>query len=190
MSVSNNALTTLEAVKEWASISGSKQEDDDLMESLIDSFTTIFENYCGVDSFKQASYTEYYDGSGGIYLFVKNVPLNSITNIWSDRDWAWETGDLVDSADYRIVEDRYVASVVGWGCGIQNIKITYNAGYATVPFDLQQICNEEVYRRYKKRREIDVMIKTLENGSLHFPPSNLLISTIQVLSKYKRLRAL
>lgn len=191
MSVSNSALTTLDSVKEWSEMTGSKQSADDLIETLIDNITVEFENYCGVDSFKQADYTEYYDGSEGIYIFVKNVPINSVAGIWIDQDWSWEATDLVDSDDYRINQDnRFISSLNGWTSGVQNIKVTYNAGYSTIPGDLGQVCNEEVYRRYKKNKEIDVMIKTLEDGSLHYPSPRLLDSTVMILSKYKRMRAL
>jgi len=189
MSVVDDALTSLDNVKEWANITGTKSPDEGLLENLINHFTKAFEMYCGVDSFKAATYTEYIDGNGSQYLFVKNYPLNSITGIWDDVDWAWATDTEVDSDDYRIVEGRYIAHKTYWYKGVQNIKITYSGGYATIPVDLTQVCNEEVYRRYKRRREIEVQIKTLEDGSLHFPSPKFLDSTIQILSKYKRLRA-
>jgi hypothetical protein len=189
MTVVNDALTSLDSIKEWAGITGTKSPDEQLLEHLINHFTKMFCNYCEVTSFKAANYTEYSDGNGTPYLFVKNIPLNSITNIWDDADWNWTSSDLIDSDDYRIADSRIVVHKSYWERGLQNIKITYNGGYSTIPVDITQACNEEVYRRYKRRREMDVLIKTLEDGSLHFPPTTLLASTKQVLSKYMRLRA-
>jgi hypothetical protein len=189
MSVASYALSDLDSIKEWAGITASKQTDDDLLESLINNVSGAFIRYCKIDSFKAANYTEYIDGNGSRFLFVKNVPLNSITNIWISDDWDWDNVDPEDSTEYRIVEKQYIASLNEWSIGIQNIKITYNAGFSSVPAELTQACNEEAYRKYSKRREIDVQIKTLEDGSLHFPSTRFLDSTVQVLSKYKRIRS-
>lgn len=181
------AIVTLQQVYDFVSVTGS--DDDSLIQDLIDRKTAMFENYCEVDSFYIADYVEYQNGAGVRHIFVKNVPLNSITEIADDYDWVWASGDVIDSDDYRIVDDRYVTYKSLFTPGIQNIKISYNAGYSIIPLDLVQVMIEEVWRNYKRRKEQDVVIKTLKDGSAHFTPSGLMPSTKQVLVKYKRLRA-
>ncbi len=77
MSVAANALATLDEVKEFYDMTGSKQADDDLIEDLIDRMTVTFQTYCGVVSFKAADYTEYIDGESTKYIFPKNTPIIS-----------------------------------------------------------------------------------------------------------------
>jgi len=186
MSVSTNALTTLDAVKEYYGMTGSKQSDDDLIENLIDRVTELFQSYCNVNAFKAKNYTEYLDGMGSKYLFVNNVPINSITSIHDDDEWDFTTDDLVDSSSYRIVDKKYIVNKdYLFSLGDQNIKIVYNAGYSAIPYDLENACIEEVVRRYRHRRDVDVRSKTLDDGTVQYESKNLLHSTRIVLSKYR-----
>jgi len=181
------AIATVSDIYEFVSVSDSG--DDNLIQDLIDRKTVMFSNYCEIDSFFIADYIEYYNGRGSEYLFVKNNPINSITNIADDTDWLWGADSTISSNDYRIVENRYVVYKYTFADGKQNVRISYNAGYSVIPLDLKQILIEEVWRNYKRRKEQDVLIKTLQDGSTHFVPSGLMPSTKQVLDKYKRMRS-
>ena len=181
------AITTVEEIYEFVSVTGS--DDDTLIGNLIDRKTEMFERYCGVSSFLVADYTEYHDGQGSPYLFVKNIPINSIDSIYSDADWEWAADTLITATDYRISDLNVIVYKNYFNVGLQNIKITYNAGYSVVPLDLKEALIEEVWRTYSRRKEIDVFIKTLQDGSQHRSPSGLMPATKQVLSKYMRLRA-
>ncbi len=67
----------------------------------------------------------------------------------------------------------------------QNIKIVFNAGYVTIPGDLKQACIEEAGRRYKHRRDFDVITKTMDDGTIQYTQRGLLPSTTDILNKYK-----
>jgi len=181
------ALITIADVYEFLSVSGS--DDDVLMQNLIDRKTEQFEQYCQLDSFYVADYTEYYDGDYSSYLFVKNFPINSITEIAVDADWVWGSDSTVTATDYRIVEKNHIANKSYFSEGLQNIKVQYNAGYSVIPADIQEAMIEEVSRTYHRRKEIDVFIKTIQDGSQHRIPSGLMPGTKAILAKYKRLRA-
>ncbi len=181
------AIITLADVYEFLSVSGSS--DDTLIQNLIDRKTAQFESYCGLDSFYVDDYVEEYDGEGTPYLFVKNFPINSITEIASDSDWTWGTDTVIDSSDYRIVQMNYIVYNSYFNDGLQNIKVSYNAGYSVIPLDIKEALVEEVTRIYNTRKEVDVIIKTLADGSQHRIPSGLMPNTKSILNKYKRLRA-
>lgn len=173
----------------YSMLSVSDSADESLIQNLIDRKTEHFERYCGLDSFYVADYVEYYDGQGSNLVFVKNIPINSVTEIAVDADWSWGTDTVVDSDDYRVVEDRYIIYQSYFDIGIQNIKVSYNAGYSTIPLDLKQVLIDEVVRTYNRRKEQDVLIKTLQDGSTHYVPSGLMPSTRHVLSRYKTMRS-
>ena len=190
MSLSDDALVSLAEVKRFYfhDMEKSKSQDDDLFEELIDRITDQFELYCGVDSFHDNDYTEYIDGNGSEYVFVKNNPLNSIASIYDDVDWTWAAGSIVSSSDYRIADSRYIVLKYSLYNGTQNIKLTYNAGYTTIPGDLKQACIKEVVRGFKHRQDFDILSRSLDDGSVNYAPEGLLVSTKQIIDKYKRVK--
>ena len=110
----------------------------------------------------------------------------SITSINDDYDWTWASDTLLDSGDYRIVDQRYIVSKdFSFSRGDQNLKLIYRAGYETIPDDLKQSCIEEVSRKYKHRRDIDIETKSLEDGDATYSTSSFLPTTMEVLHKYK-----
>lgn len=190
MALSDDALVSLEEVKQFyfPDMEKSKGQDDDLFEELINRITDQFQMYCGRTSFHDNDYTEFYD-SAGAYLFVNHTPINSITNIWDDSDWLWGADSTATSTDYRIVNDRYVTFKYEFQEGNQNLRITYNGGYTTIPGDLKFACIREVVRAFKHRQDFDVISESLDNGSNTLVDPGLMLSTTQILDKYKNMRA-
>jgi len=190
MALSDNALVSLDDVKRYyfPDMDKSKSQDDDNIEALIDNITDQFETYCGVDSFHDNDYTEYIDSKNSQYLFVTNTPLNSVASIYDDSDWTWGENTLIDSDDYRIKNGRYLTFKFGFYEGNENIKITYNGGFATIPGDLKLACIKEVSRAFKNRYDFDLISKSLEDGSINRVDDGLMPSTKQILTKYKNIR--
>lgn len=189
MAINEYSLITLDEVKNFIGMTGSTTETDNLLEDLINRTSILFESYIN-EKILSRVYTEYFDGKGAMVLFPKHSPITVITSIYDDYDWDWETDDLIDADDYRIVDDRYItlkSSVSVLGDYKQNIKITYTAGYSTVPDDLKQACITEVSRMYKNRNQVDVTSKTLSDGSVSFFDKDFLPLTITTLNKYKKI---
>jgi hypothetical protein len=178
-------LCTLDQVKDYMSLSSSKAIDDDLIEDLITRITTQFHNYVGYQ-IKSTDYTEYHDGDGEPLVFPNVIPINSVTLLADDVDWEWGSDTQFSSDDYRIVDNRYVALKSSYfTSSTQNIKITYNAGYSTVPTDIVQACIEEAGRKYKHRKDFDSTSKSLDDGSTQYVEKGLMTSTKEVLNKYR-----
>ena len=103
--------------------------------------------------------TEVYDGRGATVLFARNYPINAITTIHQDEDRAFPVGTLVPAADYvfSTTGPRTITAVndVVWELGIQTIQVIYNAGYATIPDDLENailILVDYWYKSYDAHR--------------------------------------
>lgn len=190
MALSDNALISLEDIKEYyfSEDDINKSQDDNLLEQLINSYTMLFENFCGVDSFHTTTYTEYIDGKKSYYLYVRNAPINSITTLYDDLDWEWLDSDLIDSDDYRISGDkRYLICKYNFTEGDQNIKITYSGGYDTIPDDLKMTCLMEVSRAFEHRHNVDVISEALDaGGSKTVIQLPLMPLTKKILFYYKR----
>jgi len=166
MALVSDALCTIDDVKEYyyQTDSGDMPSSgalDDLIESFINQITELFESFCAVDSFKAADYTEYVDGNDTQYIFVKNKPVNSITSINVDADWAFGSDTELDSDTYRIADSRYIVRKdYVFSEGTQNVEIKYNAGYSIIPLDLKMVAVEEVVRRLKYRKSLEVASKS------------------------------
>ena len=189
MAVNSYALTTLNDIKKFMGMTGSTSDGDDLIEDLINRVSTLFESYMD-ENILSRSYTEYHDGKGVYVLFPKHSPITAITSIHDDYDWDYLDADLIDSDDYTIVNENYIAlknGVSSFANYTQNIKIIYTAGYSTVPDDLIQACITEVSRAYSNRLEVDVTSQSLTDGSVAYFTKTLLPITKLTLDKYKRI---
>lgn len=188
MALLDNAIVTLDEVKNFYFTTKSKvnDADNDLLEELINSVTSQFQNYCQVDSFVATDYTEVCSSIGCNAIFVKNIPINTITSVYIDGSWEFTDDTLMDSTSYRISNGKFILLQNYLLPGDDNIKVIYNAGYEVVPGDLKLACIKEVVKNYKHRLDFDVVSKSLENGSETYESGGLLRSTKQVINKYKR----
>jgi len=184
------AICTLNNVKDRLGITGTKEEVDSVLESLIDEVSKLFETYCD-RIFDSAEYTEYYNGEGRSWLYPKHYPITSVSGIWDDSDWDWETTDLIDSTYYRIDNDSRAVVLRDYTlCDFtQNIKIIYTAGYSTIPLDLRLACVVETCRLYNRRMKGHVSDETLPDGqNLTYDLALFTPAVAEILNKYKNKR--
>ena len=74
--------------------------------------------------------------------------------------------------------------------GVNNIKVVYNAGYATIPYDLEQAVLELVAQKY---HAADKMKQNIESMSAHgetvkYFMGVMLPETKAVLDRYRKIR--
>lgn len=185
MTTLTNSLCSLDDVKNYLNIKGSDSVMDNLLEGLIVRVTESFEKYCGIKQFKSQTYTEYYDGNGERELFVNNVPLTSISEINEDTDWVFGSDTTIGSDEYAIMDEcRITMKSEYFTQGIRNFKITYTAGYSTIPNDLKQAAIMEVVRIYKLKDNIDVSQKAGPDGSVTKLQQGFLPDTVNILKRY------
>lgn len=150
MAVDSNAWTSLANVKEHLQIASTDTSKDAFLENLINRSYKVLEKYIG-RQIKSRSYTEHYDGDGTDTLLVEQWPIISVTSLHDDIDRKFESDSLIAAADYVIYGDNlgdYKIRLLGQGSfrfgygpvftdAVQNIKIVYTAGYATIPADIE-----------------------------------------------------
>lgn len=136
------ALTTLEDVKELLGIESSDTSWDNLIRRKINQATLMIERYTG-RHFALTTYTdEEYNATGTDQLALKQRPIVTLTSISSrdtslnEADWdAFDTDLYFSDANSGIV--RLLSSTAGrWN----RYKVTYSAGYATIPEDIAEAC--------------------------------------------------
>jgi len=138
------ALTSEADVKESLGITGTSQ--DNLIRRKINQATDMIEAFCGKNNgqhFASTTYTnEEYDGTGTNQLILRNAPVISLSNFSerntteNDNDWT-----TIESRDYFV---DLTAGVIDCRFGIlpywNLYKVTYVAGFATIPSDLAEAC--------------------------------------------------
>lgn len=159
MPISLNALTTVDAVKEYLKIDSTVTVDDLRIEGLINACSTAIENYCR-RTFALTTYTdEEYDGTNSRYLTLLNYPVESVTNVNlngqdlgpSEYTVRKRTGVLVRVAPYPntftgLSISRFNAM---WSRGDLNVLVTYTAGLDTIPDDVELACKMYVSSIFK-----------------------------------------
>jgi hypothetical protein len=153
------ALTNLSKVKGFLDIDDT--DNDDLFNDLINSISDFIENYCGrrflstVYAVTPADTAEYFDGDDieeDIYL--KNFPITALSKVeynngsFSAPDWKEYDAD-------RYSYDKN-SGIINFPCGVingkQNIRVSYTAGYATIPHDLELAANKLIAKSFNKRK--------------------------------------
>jgi hypothetical protein len=180
------ALTTKERVK--ARIDITVAGLDTVIETFIASATGYIELLCGGRRFKETTYTnEVYDGSllgtnspALPYLILKNAPVSALSSFQyrngtrTNPVWTDFQADNYEPLNARGIIRADLPS------GLQNIRVTYTAGYKidfsdddniavhTLPFELSDLCERMVIKRIKKRESEGKSQETLRDSTINW----------------------
>ena len=167
-------LITLQQYKTAEGITQPK--DDARLNVLIPSISALVKSYCGnsfVDYYS-SNKTEYFDITWGTHIVqLTESPVNTIVSV-EKRDTVASSYTTVPTTDYYLDKNTdsvlYVAgsSYQNWPQGAGSVKVTYTAGYAATPHDLQiaviDLINYYFKDEHKTRR-------TLQGASMENAPS-------------------
>lgn len=151
------ALTTLGNARTHLQIPTGRTENDSKIERLINAASQYAARYCD-RIFLAASYTEYFDGRKQNMLMPRQWPINSIASlrISIDRDWA-SAQSLVPITDYEITDNGLTVAYYGHlPRGRKCVQMVSNCGYASIPYDLEQVILQliEWWYRHNERQDI------------------------------------
>ena len=140
------ALTTLADVKESLSIDAGNTTKDNLIKRKINQATDMIESYCNLNNdhhFAATTYTnEEYDGSGTNQLSLRARPVITFTSLeqrnTTQNISSWTT---LASQDYFVDNAAGVIdAVIGFFYNCNLYRVTYSAGFNTIPSDLAEAC--------------------------------------------------
>lgn len=190
MSLDAGAWTTVAAVKQALKIDSGDNDHDNEIEALINACYLMLEAYIH-HPLKAADYTEYYDGDSTNSLVLRKYPINSVASIYDDvtREWAADT--LIESTDYVIDNEEQIGSVrlfqntIIFSSGVKNIKITYNAGYTTIPNDAARACIMLVSYYFNRQGSEGMTAQSIGGKSESYTDEALPLYIRQMVNKYK-----
>jgi len=160
--VTTSDLTSLAHVREYLKKETADTADDTFIQDLVTRLSAEIEKKCG-RTFIAGARTEYYKGNGMDRMVLKNWPVNSVTSIHIDEDRLWASDAAIDTDDITI-SDRVPGQVILNGdffdfSYIENVRVIYNAGYATIPYDIEQACIKLCAIEYIESRRIHTKIE-------------------------------
>ena len=180
-------LCTRTDLKDYLGIENIDSTSNTLLFDLIDSESVEIETYC-MRMFANQIYTEYHSGEKVASIYTSEYPITSVSGIWSDTSLEWDDDALIDNDEYVVFSDHIQLKDTYFTAGQDNIKITYVAGYTTIPLDLQQVCIEEAGIKFKRRYDYDVIARTKGDigSEVIFVEKGFLEKNKLVLNKYKK----
>lgn len=157
------------------------------------------------------SYSEVYDGSGSLRQPIRNWPITAVSSLsingvtvpqsTSVNVYGWVIdGDgkfvsirsgystsVAGLGNYRFAGNAY-PSGAGFCSGVQNVLISYTAGFSAVPFDLEMAARKTVGLYYKRRGWIGQRSQNMAAGagSIFFDTSEMEPDVVTTIMYYKR----
>ena len=131
MTVKATTIVELADIRSFLGIPTAQTAKDPLLESALDAYNKMIEDYLCVPMINLTYTAEKYDGDGTDTLFLKHYPIVSVTTLTLD-------GTAIVAADYLIYSTE---GFIRYDDGIftkdyQNISITYSAGHGATRADV------------------------------------------------------
>lgn len=174
-------LTTLSNVRQWLNISGTG--DDLLLSRLISASSDFIKTWLSRD-ITLTYYSAFRNGTGTNRLMLRNYPVVSFTELSID-------GITIPPSTNRgpgYVYDDFSIQLIGYifTKGIMNVGVSYQAGYSTVPTEIDQACIELVAMRYKEREHIGQTSSSQGGQTVTYNQDDLTDSIRSTLSQYRK----
>lgn len=176
-------LTSAAAAKAYLGVSGTT--DDALFGTLVTAASQYVQAWL-TRTIAATDYTQRFNGPGGHQLVLPHLPINSVASLMIDGV-AVPACAVEGGIGYRF--DDVAIYLLGYTFtrGLQNVLITWNAGFATTPPDIAQATVELVAIVYRDRDRIGQLSKSLGNGeTVSFFSGDLTPRVKTLLNQYKK----
>lgn len=177
------ALTTLANVKQYLQMEPSDTSADALLQRMIDAASATIERYCG-RTFLQSNYIDVLHGTGHRRVALRNIPVTAVASVTvNDKPIPARQGAMGQGFTF----DKHCVSLTGYSFtdGYDNVEISYTAGFAEVPDDVDMACCELVSLRYKTLDRLGVTSKSLAGESISFNMGDFSEPVKRALEQYR-----
>jgi len=175
-------LTTTADVKAWLNITGNS--DDAVIARLVTAVSNYIQSWLN-RTFAMATYTDISNGNNESTKMFSNYPVQSVSSVTIS---GVAIPASADGIAYGYVFDDQSLALIGTTCGrgLKNVRITYTAGYSSVPFEIAQACIELVAIRYRERTRVGEVSKSLGGETVSFTQKDMPDSVRTILNNYKK----
>jgi hypothetical protein len=186
-----NALTTIDAALEYLGVKTTDENRIGKIKQCINGASWYCNSYTKRKLLTRAN-TDYYNGGGINTIMLNNYPCTTLTSVYDDLARAYGADTLVDAASLVVMPTDLLYMIVydngTFMSGMKNVKITYTAGYTTVPYDLEQACLGivGVYFHHTDEKMLTVQSRSLGDGSVTVDMNRMPQWIHDILNIYKR----
>jgi hypothetical protein len=182
-------LTTLAAVRAWLAIGAQPMPptDDALLAGLITAVSQFIQTWLGRQLALQ-DWTEMRDGSGGARMSFGAFPVTAVAGLSIDGQLVppapplgaqgWTAGYVFTPTEIAVRGYRFTR-------GIQNVVMTYTAGYAVIPPDIVQATTQLVAQRYRERTRIGESSRHLGSETVTYSTADMPADVATLLWRYR-----
>jgi len=181
-------LTTLADVRAWLQTGSNAfpDTDDALLTRLITAASQFIQTWLN-RQIAQSDWVEIRDGTGGRRLAFANYPVAAVLSLTVD-------GLVIPSAPldggfgagYVFTPTELALRGYVFTPRVQNVVVTYTAGYVVTPPEIAQACIELVAQRYKERTRIGEVSKALGGGeTVTFSQQDMSADVKTLLAQYR-----
>ena len=147
-----NDLVTLARAKQVPALS---VIGNTYLATLITAASGFICNYCSRE-FISVERTELLDGDGEDEVLLTNTPITAIgavvvTDQWAGDSETYSSSDFITNLKTGLLKFSPTltsGTVKYFTPGVQNVSVTYTAGYATIPETVQQACCDIIKAMY------------------------------------------
>jgi hypothetical protein len=139
-----------------------------------------------------ASVTEIRRGNGGTELFLAEGPVVAVQSLTINTRPIPQQPTDGQPGWFLVNELLCLSSYCFTKSKVRNVRVTYTAGYADVPRDVEQACGELVLAMYKRGPRIDEKSKTNEVGKItvSFDQKDVPAFVERIITKYRKVTPL
>lgn len=175
-------LTTLANLKAWLNLASTA--DDDLLGRLITATSVLIETWLD-RPIAEASYTETRDGSGSRVMSLAVTPVASVQSLMINGNRVLPAPD-VTRPGYLFSATRLALLGYRFAKGLGNVVVSYTAGYAETPPDVEQACISLAAARYRERDRIGLSAKGLAGETTQFSVRDMPPDAAMLLQQYRK----
>lgn len=185
MALNPNALVTWADTKTRLELEDSDQAD---AEFFINSISERVENMIGY-LIPEDDYTRYLEGYGDDKIVLPEFPVNTVTSLYLDANRVFGSSTGIDASKYHIDLKSGIITLFEdeTPVGVGVIKAVYNAGFDTIPADLQQATFETVDWNLGRFRGEGIGVESTSAGGVNVRPAlTIPTSAWNVFMLYRR----
>lgn len=177
-------LTTTQRVKTWLGITSAA--DDATIDLLVTNVSDYIKSWLSRDLLS-ASFSEIRNGTGTGTMVLNNYPITAVTNLTINGTTinqyieGVQHGYFFDNACLYLSSGRFYS-------GLGNVRISYNAGFAGVPADIEQAAVELCAYRYRERSRIGEDSRvTADRQQVDFTREPMPRAVMEILKQYRKM---
>lgn len=175
-------LTTITDVKNWLGVTTSNGDEN--LSRLITAASTFIQSWLNRTIAVQA-YSQTLNGTNSKSMMLANAPIVSISSLTINGSVIAPAADSQSSGYLYDDNTVYLSGYTFWR-GLQNIKISYSAGYSVIPYDIAQACIELVAMRFKEKERIGLASQAIGGETTAYSIKDMPSSVQTTLNQYRR----